>query len=171
MGTRIISTYHFPISEGGRRCHGRKTHIRFHFQAVNFIILLERSIGKLIVAKARRALKDTGGMLLIEPHIPGVIRANFESLSTWSAKTQGLFSDRPHLLLEEGYWHDDVQMAVKRWYVVDSESGEVALYSQTMVEHDPEALVQLVESQGFRVCEAPDGWPTGNEANRKATFF
>jgi hypothetical protein len=30
-----------------------------------------------------------------------------------------LFSDRSDILLEEGFWHDDAQMAVKGWYVVN----------------------------------------------------
>jgi hypothetical protein len=60
----------------------------------------------LIVRKARTAL-NTGGMLMLEPHEPGVIRANFETAPTWSAQQSGLFSDRPHMLLDEGFWHDD----------------------------------------------------------------
>jgi hypothetical protein len=40
---------------------------------------------RLIVGKARQALK-TGGVLLLEPHEPGVIRASFESESTWAAQ-------------------------------------------------------------------------------------
>ncbi len=102
-------------------------------------------------------------VLLLEPHEPGVIRANFELGPTWSAMSAGLFSDRPHLLLEEGFWHEDVQMAVKRWYVVDASSGDMTLYSQTMVEYTRDALVQLVESEGFRVSKSASDWPGGDD--------
>jgi SAM-dependent methyltransferase len=127
---------------------------------------------RLILRKARQALTHNG-VLLLEPHVPGVIRANFESEPTWIAHRSGLFSDRPHILLEEGFWHDDVQMAVKRWYLVDSESGGVTTYAQTVVEHAPAKLVNLIESEGFAVRDvAHEDWPTGIKNNdRPAEFY
>jgi SAM-dependent methyltransferase len=116
----------------------------------------------LIVRKARAALKD-GGVLMLEPHESGVIRTNFETNPSWSAQQIGLFSGRPHMLLEEGYWHDDVQIAVKRWYVIDSETSEVTSYSQTVVEHAKSDLVDLIEAEGFTVSDAPGGWAAGND--------
>jgi SAM-dependent methyltransferase len=116
----------------------------------------------LILLKAHAAL-DTGGVLMLEPHESGVIRANFETNPSWRAQQAGLFSDRPHMLLEEGYWHDDVQMAVKRWYLVDAESNDVSIYSQTVVEHSKPELVNLIEAEGFTVLDAPGGWAAGND--------
>ena len=120
----------------------------------------------------RKALTHNG-VLLLEPHVPGVIRANFESEPAWTSQQSGLFSDSPHILLEEGFWHDDVQMAVKRWYVVDSEPGDVTTYAQTVVEHPPAELVELVESEGFAVRdEVHKDWPTGTKDNdRPAEFY
>jgi SAM-dependent methyltransferase len=122
-----------------------------------------------ILQKTRKSLVD-GGVLLLEPHEPGVVRANFESNPTWSVHDSGLFSDQPHMLLEEGFWHGDVQMAVKRWYVVDSESGDVTPYSQTVLDYSRFDLAQLVEGEGFTVSEAPSGWPSGNE-DQPAEFY
>lgn len=59
---------------------------------------------------------------------------------------------------------------MKRWYVIDAESGEVTSYSQTVVEHTKAELKALIESEGFRVTESPGGWPAGNE-NRSAEFY
>lgn len=117
---------------------------------------------RVIVRKARAAL-STGGVLMFEPHEPGVIRSNFGTSPSWSAYDSGLFSDRPHMLLEEGFWHDDVQMAVKRWYLVDSETSEVTCYSQTVVEHTKSELAELIEAEGFTVSDAPGGWAAGND--------
>jgi SAM-dependent methyltransferase len=122
-----------------------------------------------IVGKARRAL-SSGGVLVLEPHEPGVIRANFEADPSWITNSAGLFSDQPHMLLEEGYWHEEIQMAVKRWYVVDAGSEEVSIYSQTVVEHSKSDLVDLGESEGFSVGEAPAGWPIV-ETDRPAEFY
>jgi SAM-dependent methyltransferase len=122
-----------------------------------------------IIQKARSALVD-GGVLLLEPHEPGVVRANFESSPTWTSSESGLFSDRPHLLLEEGFWHNDVHMAVKRWYVIDAKSGDVTPYSQTVVDYSRFELAHLVEGEGFTVSEAPGGWPSGNE-DHPAEFY
>jgi len=124
---------------------------------------------RLIVRKARAAL-NPDGVLLLEPHEPGVIRVNFESNPTWSAQKSGLFSAQPHMLLEEGFWHDDEQVAVKRWYVVDAEQSEVEMFSQTVVEYTKNDLVKLVESEGFSVSESPRGWASGNQ-DRPAEFY
>jgi|APSaa5957512535_1039671.scaffolds.fasta_scaffold34760_3 SAM-dependent methyltransferase len=118
---------------------------------------------KLIIRKARQALK-AGGTLMLEPHEPGVIRTNFETKPSWSTHSGGgLFSESPHVLLEEGFWHEDVQMAVKRWYVVDTATSEVTLHSQTVVEYTRDELVVLIEAEGFTVSEAPGNWAAGNE--------
>jgi hypothetical protein len=74
------------------------------------------------------------------------------------------------VLLEEGFWHDGAQVAVKRWYVVDVESGDVTLYSQTVVEHTKADLASLVASEGFTVSEAPSGWPIVDQ-DRPAEFY
>jgi len=124
---------------------------------------------RLIVRNARAAL-NPDGVLLLEPHEPGVIRANFESNPTWSAQNSGLFSAQPHMLLEEGFWHEDEQVAVKRWYAVDAESSEVEVFSQTVVEYTKDELVKLVESEGFSVSESPRGWASGNQ-DRPAEFY
>lgn len=119
-----------------------------------------------LIARKARADLEPGGVLMLEPHEPGVIRANFETAPSWSTQESGLFSDRPHMLLEEGFWHDDLQVAVKRWYVVDSETNEVTNYSQTVVEHAKSELVKLVEAEGFTVSDAPGGWAAGNDDGR-----
>jgi len=116
-----------------------------------------------LIARMARAALNSGGILVLELHEPGVVRKNFESSPTWSAHDSGLFSSRPHMLLEEGFWHDDVQMAVKRWYVVDSETSEVTAYSQTVVEYTKPEIVALIEAEGFRVTDAPGGWVAGND--------
>ncbi len=128
---------------------------------------------RIVLRKTREALVD-GGVLLLEPHEPGVIHTNFESPPTWTAHESGLFSDRPHVLLEEGFWHGDVQMAVKRWYVVDSETGEVTAYSQTVVDYSRFELAHLVEAEGFTVSEATysaaETWPDGSHG-QTAEFY
>ena len=98
-----------------------------------------------------------------ESHESGVIRANFETSPTWSAQQVRLFSDRPNLLLEKSYWHDNVQMAVKRWYLVDAESNDVRIYSQTVVEHSKFELVNLIDAEEFTFSDAPEDWTSGND--------
>jgi SAM-dependent methyltransferase len=133
------------------------------------INVFSRDDVSLILRKARKAL-NADGVLLLEPHEPGVIRANFETPPNWSTQATGLFSDRPHLLINEGYWHEDRQMAVKRWYVVDSGTAEVTRYSQTVVEHTKQELVDIVEAQGFTVSDAPPDWAAGN-VDEPAEFY
>ena len=63
-------------------------------------------------------------------------------------------------------------MAVKRLYVVDSESGDVTGYAQTVVEHNPTELVNLVESEGFAVRDVVyEDWPMRTKNDDRPAEF
>ena len=124
---------------------------------------------KLILNKSHDALKP-GGVLLLEPHRSDAVRKNFESTPMWSSHESGLFSDAPHLLLEEGFWHEESSSAVKRWFVIDAQTGAVSAFSQTVVSRSEERLRSLVEDCGFKVSVSPEDWPTG-DAKQSRDFY
>jgi SAM-dependent methyltransferase len=118
-----------------------------------------------ILRKVHASLND-GGLLLLEPHEEGVVKANFATYPRWSTHESSLFSEHAHFLLEEGFWLEEDQAAVKRWYVVDANSGDTQRYSQTVQAYSKPEFAELVESCGFDVQDAPDGWITGKESIR-----
>jgi SAM-dependent methyltransferase len=84
-----------------------------------------------ILMKARDAL-DADGQLLLEVHTSGAVRRIGSAQPSWRAVERGLFSDRPHLRLEETFWDAGQRVATERYYVVDAETAAVTRYAQSM---------------------------------------
>jgi 2-polyprenyl-3-methyl-5-hydroxy-6-metoxy-1,4-benzoquinol methylase len=61
--------------------------------------------GELILQKAYKALIP-GGILLLEPHLYEDVKKVEKSAFTWFTAQSGLFSDKPHICLEESYWDE-----------------------------------------------------------------
>lgn len=78
-----------------------------------------------IADKAYQALKP-GGILLLEVMDSEVIKRIGQSPRTWHSAEQGLFSDQPHIVLEEASFQDD--HSVSWYYVIDAESGALEKY-------------------------------------------
>jgi hypothetical protein len=52
-----------------------------------------------------------------------------ERLPAWYSAPSGLFSDRPHLCLQESFWNPDRRAATQRYFVVDAATGEVSRHA------------------------------------------
>lgn len=101
-----------------------------------------------ILEHAWTALKP-GGLLLLEVSTAESIRAMGAQPARWSAAAHGLFSDQPHLLLQESVWEDASSTATRRYFLVDAASGDVTQYASTYQAYTPETLTALLESAGF----------------------
>lgn len=107
-----------------------------------------RQDANLILAKAWEALKP-GGNLLLEAHTFEAVRGIGTEPGSWSAAQSGLFSDRPHLLLEEGFWDEAQQAATRRYFVVDGKSGQVTHHAASYQAYFDEEYRSLLEQNGF----------------------
>jgi SAM-dependent methyltransferase len=101
-----------------------------------------------IVAHAHAALKP-GGVLLLEAHTFGAVQRAGQAGATWRSLESGLFSDRPHLWLEEGHWDAESRAATTRYYIVDAATGDVERYASTMQGYTDEEYRALLASTGF----------------------
>jgi len=100
-----------------------------------------------ILTRAYAALKP-GGRLLLEPHtFDGVKRDSDER--GWWAVPQGLFSDQPHVGLEESFWDEESQTKTVRYYLVDAASGETTRYAATYQAYTNDQYTQLLTDAGF----------------------
>jgi SAM-dependent methyltransferase len=102
----------------------------------------------LILDKVRRALAP-GGLLLLEPHTAGYVEELGREPSTWYTAERGLFSDRPHLQLEEHCWDVERRVATTRHYTVDAENGEVTRYASSMQTYTDDDYRSLLEAHGY----------------------
>jgi len=101
-----------------------------------------------LLRKARRALTD-GGVLILEVHtLPAVERMGMCGAS-WYSAAQGLFSSRPHFVLEEHFWHVETKAATTRFLVVDAASGRVARHASTTQGYSDDEYRSLLAESGF----------------------
>jgi SAM-dependent methyltransferase len=101
-----------------------------------------------ILEKAYRALAPHG-FLLLEPHTFEVVLKIGEQPSSWYLAEKGLFSDKPHLYLQENFWDAEDNVAIQRYYVIDAVSGEVAHHSASTQAYTNEEYRSLLAECGF----------------------
>jgi SAM-dependent methyltransferase len=82
------------------------------------------SDSRLILDKIYTALGQ-GGYLLLEPHTYKCVQEMGESSPTWYTAQEGLFSDKPHLYLQENFWNHQKHVATSRYYVIDSQTMHI----------------------------------------------
>ena len=110
--------------------------------------VLKPSDAARILRKAHDAL-EAGGILLLEAHTNEAIEEFGQRPASWYASESGLFSDAPHLCLQENYWDAGVGAITRRYFIIDSASGEVTRYAQSMKAYTEEQYRAVLEEAGF----------------------
>ena len=93
---------------------------------------------------------DEGGILLIEPHAFSSLKKMGKAEPSWYSAKKGLFSDTPHLCLQENCWNDENKTLTKRWYIVDTRSADVRYVAQCYQAHTKAHLQSLLKKRGFK---------------------
>lgn len=102
-----------------------------------------------IIQRAAAALRS-GGLLLLEPARFESTYAEAHRAPSWSRHPAGgLFSDRPHLLLHESFWHEGQRCSIERYLVIDAETGASSFYAATTQAYHEAELVELIAQNGF----------------------
>lgn len=109
-----------------------------------------------ILRRCRAALKP-GGKLLLEPHTYEGVKSQVAERRTWRASRGGLWSERPHLYLEESFWDEGTRAVTTRYFVVDAETAETTRYASSCQAYTPEEYVLLLERAGFVRVRLLDG--------------
>jgi SAM-dependent methyltransferase len=103
-----------------------------------------------ILRRCRDALTP-GGRVLLEPHSYEAVRNRGTAPPRWSAVAAGVFSDAPHLRLEQGFWHADSGHATGRHWIIDAATGEVTKYGWTMRAYTDAEYEGLLSEAGLRL--------------------
>jgi len=101
-----------------------------------------------LLARAHAALAP-GGSLLLEPHTFQAVQEVGTGPATWYSSAGGLFSERPHLVLYEPFWHQAPAIATERYHVVDAETGDVTRYASSMHAYHEDDYRRLLRDAGF----------------------
>jgi SAM-dependent methyltransferase len=101
-----------------------------------------------ILSKAYAALHE-GGRLLLEVSSYAAVRQQGHQRSTWYTLEQGLFSDRPHVVLFESFWDEAQAVAIERFYVIDVETHEVIQHSISTQAYTDDQYRYLLQGARF----------------------
>jgi hypothetical protein len=127
------------------------------------------SEAKDILQKAQRALADRG-ILLLEPHTFSVVERLGGRRPFWYSAQAELFSDHPHLYLEESFWDAPSHATTIRYYIVDAATGKVTRYAQSLQAYTDEQYHSILLESGF---EAITRYPslTGKQDPTQSDLF
>ena len=101
-----------------------------------------------ILEKASRALVPYG-FLLLEPHTFETVVKIGEQPSSWHSAEKGLFSEEPHLYLQENFWDSENSVAIQRYYIIDATAGNVTCQSASTQAYTNEEYRSLLAECGF----------------------
>jgi SAM-dependent methyltransferase len=101
-----------------------------------------------ILEKAHSALADRG-LLLLEPHTFSAVKRMGERLPAWYSAPSGLFSDRPHLCLQESFWNPELRVATRRYFVIDADTNEVSRHAESAQAYRDAEYHTLLRECGF----------------------
>jgi hypothetical protein len=92
---------------------------------------------------------NASGRLLLEVSTFEAVQRQGQQRATWYTLEQGLFSDRPHMVLYESFWHEAQAVVTERYYIVDAETGAVCQHSISTQAYTDEQYRSLLQGAGF----------------------
>ena len=107
-----------------------------------------RQRGMEILRKAHAALAP-GGRLLLELQSAAQIQKDGEGGPSWYSAPSGLFSDAPHIVLQENFWHEEAAASTNRFMVIDAETGAVKSYALSNEAYTEQEVVDALRAAGF----------------------
>jgi SAM-dependent methyltransferase len=105
-----------------------------------------------ILQKAHAAIRP-GGLLLLEVHTFEVVRQVGLQPCSWYSSDSGLFSDRPHLYLQENFWDETQSVAIQRYFIVDAQTSQVVRYAASMQAYTQDQYLNIMKECGFSLFE------------------
>jgi cyclopropane fatty-acyl-phospholipid synthase-like methyltransferase len=102
-----------------------------------------------ILQKAQAAIQP-GGALLLEVHTFDVVHQIGLQPCSWYSKDSGLFTNRPHIYLQENFWDEDRSVATQRYFIVDAQTAHVTRYASSMQAYTQDQYRNLLEECGFQ---------------------
>ena len=107
-----------------------------------------RDVGMQILKKAHAAL-EPGGRVVLELQAAEQIKSGGGAGPTWYSAKAGLFSDRPHLVLQESFWDEDAAASTTRFLVIDAATGAVSNYALSNEAYTDQEVDEALRTAGF----------------------
>lgn len=110
--------------------------------------VFKRSDADELLRRTCQSLKP-GGQIVLEPQTYDAIQKDGECPACWHTESAGLFSNHPHVWLEEHAWHPECHAATTRYFIVDALTGNVDRYASTTQAYTDADHDQLLLDAGF----------------------
>jgi SAM-dependent methyltransferase len=101
-----------------------------------------------ILRKTFAALSK-GGSLLLEVSTSEALEGIGKQGPSWYSASSGLFSERPHLCLEEYFWAAQESVLTVRHFVVDAATSQVTQFTNNLQAYPDERYRSLLIESGF----------------------
>lgn len=111
--------------------------------------VFQPSEAQLILKKGFGALEQ-GGYLLLEVSTFDAVRRLGQRSPDWYASRGGLFSQQPHLCLQERSWDAAQCVTTERYYIIDSATGSVTRYASSSQAYSEKEYRTMLTACGFR---------------------
>ena len=102
----------------------------------------------MILNRASSALKPDG-RLLLEVISFDTVNEIGNHPASWYTAQNDLFADGPHLCLLESFWDDEQAVATERYFIVDTESGDVTRYASCTQAYLDDRFREMLRGAGF----------------------
>jgi SAM-dependent methyltransferase len=112
-----------------------------------------RHQGMEILKKAQAALAPEG-RLLLELQSATQIQKEGESGPSWYSAPSGLFSDKPHLVLQENFWDAETAASTTRFSVIDAQTASVNCFALSNEAYTDKELEDALHAAGFGEVES-----------------
>jgi SAM-dependent methyltransferase len=112
----------------------------------------QRAEAESLLAEVRSALSPSGA-LVVEAHTEECVREKGTQAPTWFTAKESVFSDEPHLVLQENAWHPEARAATERFHVLSLETGEITSMVCTTQAYSDAEYTELLRQAGFAEVE------------------
>lgn len=116
-----------------------------------------------ILRKTRDALA-ADGILLLEAHTSESVEAMGHESMSWRSAARGVFSDRPHLVLNEHFWHEEQRVASQRTFVIDAGASSVNRYVETAQAYTLDDYAATLREAGLSLQQSHPALPGSPES-------
>jgi len=101
-----------------------------------------------ILQKAHHALCE-GGVILLEPHTLSAVKKIGQQAPSWYSTPAGLFSDQPHLCLQENFWDEAGPTSTARFFIIDAATYEVTRHAASYQGYTDQQYRSILEECNF----------------------
>ncbi len=94
-----------------------------------------------------------GGVLISEVHDAETIESIGRGEASWYSSDEGLFSDAPHICLQESFFDQEEGASIQRFLVIDVATSSVSEFTNTLQAYDASQYEALFRESGYASVE------------------